>query len=80
MKNRGGQFKRDPVTIAEAIECYDQQKPNAGNRITLGIVAKRFGIKDYGLINARRRLSPKHELQSNVARVSKENPESCVRG
>jgi hypothetical protein len=66
--NRGGQYKRDQVTVTEAVLCYEQEKPNNGHRVTLPLIAKRFGVKDYDLINTRRCLSPRVKKTSGNKR------------
>jgi len=46
--------KYDPVTVAEASEEYEREKPNNGQRITLKKVAKRYGLSAASLYNFRR--------------------------
>jgi hypothetical protein len=47
----------DLVTVAEASETYEREKPGMKHRITLHLIARRFGIKSHDLWNFRRSLS-----------------------
>lgn len=47
-------FQYDPVTVAAAALAYEQQKVGAKHRVTLPMIAKRFGISTSCIINFRR--------------------------